>query len=405
MTSPDAYDYELEIESTEFDPYFPGPRWLRPPPTHGIKFLEKSERELSMKHFAEPKVLLPYETREGQIPRRIQVERQKRNFSNININEVLLSGGVIAHLISTVNVTTKCSIESMSLSMFYNSDFDSQSIESWTDFANQSMLLGRAMCVTEIAGVLDIKWRSCSITGAIDGYFNVQFNTLGEQDQMATPSISADVKLDRMFICFDAEDPVVYCEHLRDAIRRKSETGATTALNLYVDCMPMDGLNELTSEQTSRIMESAVNTDIMRQNEHLDKCAVLQQFTLNHMRTLNQLILENLLSKHKDDIANMKLFSTEANLLRIADSVFPPVCIITTSAEQYFQERVNDFKFNSLWNTPEAVSITLQLSVENYNIVNMQFYASVEKTQRLEEFALAQQNSASTITTIVKENW
>ena len=203
MISPDADDYEVETESSELDQSFQGPHWLRLQPAFTVKpdhFLQKSERQLSMKHFAEPKVLLPYETREGQIPRRIQVERQKRNFSSVDINEVLLKKGVIAHLISTVNVTTKSSIESMSLSMFYNSDFDSQSIESWEDFANQSMLLGRAMCVSELAGRLSIEWRPCSITGASGGYFDVSFNTAGGQEQTATPLSSTDVKLDRIFI-------------------------------------------------------------------------------------------------------------------------------------------------------------------------------------------------------------
>jgi dynein heavy chain, axonemal len=403
MISHDADDSEIEAESSELDPYLPGPRWLRPSVAHGVKpdrFLQKSDRQLSMKHLAEPKVLLPYETREGQIPRRIQVERQKRNFSNVDINEVLLKKGVIAHLMSTLNVTTKSSIESMSLSIFYNSDYDSQTMETWIDFANQSMLVGRAMSVSELAGELTIEWRPCIITGATDSYFNVEFNNVTGQEQTSTA-----VKLDRIFICFDAEDPLVYCEHLLDAIQRKSETAGSAALNLYVDCMPMDGLKELNTEQISRILESAINTDILRHNAELDKNAVLQQFNLNHMRTLNQLILTDLLTTHQDEMAIMKLFTTKANLMKKSDLIFPPVRMITTFAEQYFQERVNEFKFNSLWNTPEAVSITLHQYTENYNIVNMQFYASVEKTQRLEEFALAQQNSASTLTTVIKENW
>lgn len=412
MISPDADDYEKEVEITEFDPYFLGPRWLRPPPAHGLESeykLSPTDRHIPTKHYVEPKVLLPYETRPGQIPRRIQVERQKRNFVNVDITEALERTGVISHLVSTVNMISKDSIEGMSLSMFYNSDFDSRPIDSWAELANESMLLGRAMFVEEIKGAVTVEWRSCNIVGASDGQFMVQFyekifsNTVHEEK--VGPPKFIDAKLDRLFICFDAEDPVVYCEHLVDALKRKSITAASVALNLYVDCMPMDGLKELKSEQISRILESAVNTDRLRQNTYLDTSALLQQFNMNHMRTLNQLILQDLLRTRIDEVKRVKIVSSNADVFHDPSVTFPKPQEIVVHSEMTFKERVGEFKFNSLWNKAEPVAITLQLCVENNMINAMKFFATAEKTQRLEEFSLAQQIAANATTMAIKDSW
>jgi hypothetical protein len=70
-----------------------------------------------------------------------------------------------------------------------------------------------------------------------------------------------------------------------------------------------------------------------------------------------------------------------------------------------FKERVGEFKFNSLWNKAEPVAITLQLCVENNLINAMKFFATTEKTQRLEEFSLAQQIAANATTMAIKDSW
>ena len=63
----------------------------------------------------------------------------------------------------------------MSLSMFYNSDFDSRSVESWTELANESNLMGRAIFVKTVRDSITVDWRACNGVGAADGIFSVEF--------------------------------------------------------------------------------------------------------------------------------------------------------------------------------------------------------------------------------------
>ena len=398
--------------TVEIDGYFLGPRTQKAPPVHRLEphyVLGHSERHIPAEHYLEPKVISPFKTRPGQIPRRIQVDRKKRAFVTVNITEALQKNGVLPHLISTINITREDTIDSMPLSMFYNSDFDSRSLESWMESANESDLMGRAMCVKEVRDVVTIAWKPCTIVGASDDLFYVRFYNEDQKvkphEQSVEPTNYVSEQLDRIFICFDAEDPEIYCAHLLDAMKRKSETASSVALNLYVDCMPMDGLKELNSEQISRILDLAVNVDSLRQNTFLDTNALLQQFNMNHMRTLNQLILSDLLHTRITDIKTVQIASTDVELFHDPSKTFTPTNLVTVNSDITFAERINEFKFNSLWNKPEPVSITLQLTGENVNIQSLRFYTIPEKTVRLDEFVQSQQFAANTMAAAVKENW
>ena len=44
-------------------------------------------------------------------------------------------------------------------------------------------------------------------------------------------------------------DPEIYCRRLSEAVKAKQLIAATVTMNLYVDCMPVDNLKPLDSEQ------------------------------------------------------------------------------------------------------------------------------------------------------------
>ena len=407
------------------------PKKRRVPPAHkfeGEHALGFSARHRPEKDFVEPKVLSPHKTRPGQIPREIQVERKKRAFMLVNVTQILNQNGVIAHLIATYNNTSTDSMESMPLSMFYNSDFDSRPIGMWAEMANQSYLKARALHTRMAKGQVQFEWKRCTVVGASDDVFEVVFgdphavhegkdpsrNIISElgstseavaEGEGATVPATATSQLHRLFICFDAEDPDAYCNHLLEAMKRKHLSIASVALNLYVDCMPLDGIKEIESEQITRIVANAVNMDSLRQNALLDTTAVVQQFNMNHMRTLNQLILANLLRTHQSEMSYVKMVGMDPSVFSDPSQSFAPLREVAVDAEVLFSERVNAFKFCSLWNKIEPVRIMLQLSSETIAIDKLLFFTHPEKTLRLDEFNMNQQYAASAMTAAVKDHW
>ena len=64
------------------------------PPWDGLH-LDSSSRHVVGKTVVEPKVFSPYKSRQGQVPRKIEVERRKRKFAHVDITEVLNKNGVM----------------------------------------------------------------------------------------------------------------------------------------------------------------------------------------------------------------------------------------------------------------------------------------------------------------------
>ena len=52
-----------------------------------------------------------------------------------------------------------------------------------------------------------------------------------------------------MYVCMYDIDPEIYCRRLSEAVKAKQLIAATVTMNLYVDCMPVDNLKPLDSEQ------------------------------------------------------------------------------------------------------------------------------------------------------------
>ena len=287
------------------------------PPVHKLDVSHRftgTTRHIPVTEVVEPKVFSPHKKTQGHAPRRIEVERKKRQFASVDLNENLKNNGVIEFL---KNEKANGSRDNMPLHLFDNTDFESRPIEDWQHMvaSDPSGLPARAMLVKTIQPITDantlaslaankhdknnpIEWRHCKvIRSTLDSlfeivYFNSKLVSLGVyQEDTNVPRAT----LHRIFICFDAEDPVIYCNRLHDCIARKTIVNAKLALNLYVDCMPVDNLKPLDSEQVNRVLDNAINMQAMRNNPLLDTSSLLQQYNLNHMRTLNQLILVKLM--------------------------------------------------------------------------------------------------------------
>lgn len=211
--------------------------------------------------------------------------------------------------------------------------------------------------------------------------------------------------LQRLFVCFDVEDPKLYCDRIAMCIKQKKDIEASLALSLYIDCMPVDGLKPLESEQVSRILTKSSNTDALRNNTALDTSTLMQQYNLNHMRSLNKMILIQLLHSHIKEIQSANPVSTDASLFSNADHIFPSQKEIATGSEVPLAETKKSFTFYSLLTKMETIRIMAHIQVENVHISKTVLFPIPEKTVRVEEFSITQATSLQTFTVHVKDAW
>eukprot|EP01041_Mallomonas_annulata_P000971 gene971-1882_t len=409
------YDAEL-IEEGDQGSTFLSPKiskGLRATKTKNSIALGASLRHNPLAESVEPKVFSPHKNRKGHVPRRIEVERKKREYAAVNITEKLLENGVLEYLKLSQAKKIPDPFDSIPLTLFDNTDYECRSIESWAELIDISGgLSARALHVRKTKeDEIILKWRDGRVVSynEADKLYEVQFNPntdpLPEKnlfDDEPEPD-NLDTKLERLFICFDGEDPTIYCERLRDALNRKKLNTSRMGLNLYVDCMPVDNLKPLDSEQITRILATAVNMEALRSNSLLDTSSLIQQYNLNHMRTLNKLIMTHKLKFHINDVKMVHSISTDITLLA---NEFQVCNMKLHNVTDYnYEEKKQSFKFNSFWNLTEAIRIIAQCQIDNTNLERGNFFVVPEKTVRMEEYTLNQQASTTTMTTNIRELW
>ena len=257
-------------------------------------------------------------------------------------------------------------------------------------------------------------WKTCRVISfdEVDEKFRVVFSSdipfhspNGSGPETSASMDTTALSLERLFVCFDAEDPLLYCDRLHDALEMKTEILARAALNLYVDSMPVDNLRPLDSTQVNRILKGAMNSDKLRENSDLDTNTMVQQFNLNHMRTLNQLILANIFDTQSNDISVMSTVCADASLFVHADEMFPHCEPQLSNADTPFAEKLQTFRFNALWSKQEPILIIRSIQSENETLDSLSFFTFQEKTVKLEEYTAAMQQSAVALSIMVKETW
>lgn len=359
----------------------------------------------------EPKVFSPHKTAPGKLPRKIEVERKKRNFIATDITTMLQSSGVIS-LVRDMRHGKKGVFDSFPLSAFDDESFESRPMIDWLVALGSSPngLPARAMHITPQKNSSEnFEWKKCAVkainidTGIVDVEFTAEHAY--KAGQLVEVKAAEPMSCERIFVCFDAEDPVQYCERLYQAFVNKKKIESIVALQLYVDCMPVDNLKPLDSEQVNRILQKSITTNALRQNSTLDTSSVLQQYNLNHMRTINQLIMIHLLKRDKKSAETMKSVSLDYTLFPTPGSIFPIHREVIVDYLFPFEETAQRFRFHSLLNKTEAISTLLQIQYEICNVDRLHGCFYPEKTIRVEEFTINQQLALSNMITSVKETW
>jgi dynein heavy chain len=204
----------------------------------------------------EPKVFSPYKSRLGQVPRPIEVERKKRKYASIDLNQLLLANGVLESLAEflTKSKQNDTALDNLSLSLFDNSDYHSRTLEQWIDYIGDSALEGglpaRAFAFFTVRGGIQVAWKKCHVIDTDSqkkGNFIVEYDKSGEIDDGLSISSKnnagdnnsvtslnsaspASPSLESVYICFDSEDPILYAKRLEEAVALKKRTIASMVL-------------------------------------------------------------------------------------------------------------------------------------------------------------------------------
>ena len=264
------------------------------------------------------------------------MERKKRKYRGIDLNKLFKLNGVSDELARVLTIDTEeygATIDSMALSIFDNTDYHSRPLEMWHRFIYETKpiaggLPARALYIDqrEDDKKLIVEWRACKVVDCF----------LDSNELYVTFDEAKGCKLEAIYVCFDGEDPELYNKRVHAAVQFRNRVKACTSLNLYIDCMPVDSLKALDSEQVNRVLDNAMNMNKLRQNSSLDTSSLLQQYNLNHMRTLNQLTFMQLMQSQQKDLEMVRTASTDTSLFLQPIDMFPPRRLIVCEGMHVF---------------------------------------------------------------------
>ena len=260
-----------------------------------------------------PKVQLPFFTPPGHCPRKIEIERRRREYSSQNLPTLLNKEGIETGLLMPKNnpvgltqVKLNADPENpapfpsyLPLDIFDNFESDCRTPDEWMAMGDENgmrkPLPGKALLPTrdDLRG-LDPRDASIEYTwfdvGVLDydeqsQHFYVQkMDSAGRiVDSKGNPVVNGGVNKEgarltlpsqywvpRVRVMFAAEDPQVFAKRVANAFRSRQETESMLRYNLYIDCMPMEGVGELDQASLKRMTEWAKGAPALAKDKGLD---------------------------------------------------------------------------------------------------------------------------------------
>eukprot|EP00965_Chrysotila_dentata_P230422 6197764-Pleurochrysis_carterae.AAC.2 len=187
----------------------------------------------------QPKVLVPFHQEPGAMPRKVVIERQRRLYTEQDIEQLLLDEGV--------DITVPELQGDLPLEMFDDTEFDSRLMSEWEELVHAGDLTGRFLH-RDADG--EGSWRECKVLkfDAATQLFTVLDVPNLNDDEDAAP-FEASVR--RIDVCFSVENPMHFAKRVAAAHRARQRAADLMRFNLFIDCMPHDGMPTLEKERAN----------------------------------------------------------------------------------------------------------------------------------------------------------
>ncbi|XP_074169160.1 dynein axonemal heavy chain 1 isoform X1 [Rhinolophus sinicus] len=390
----------------------------------------------------EPKVQVPFLVLPGQCPRKIEIERRKRLYLSLDIEQLLATEGIDSNKLMPRHPDPNHpqTIEQghdplfpiyLPLKVFDNEEFDCRTPTEWINMGlepgsqDRRPVPGKALLPTddflghEDPKSRELKYKWCGV-GVLDYDEEKKLYLVHKtdenglvRDEMGKPILNGGVTAEgrppllicqywvpRIQLLFCAEDPRVFTQRVVQANALRKNTEALLLYNLYVDCMPCEGQRLLSEPSLSRIKQRAMSTPRMRKGpsvlEHLSNLS--REVNLEYERSMNKINFDQIVSSKPQTFSYVTLPKKEEEKVPKQGLVRVP--------KYPFQEQKENFTFVSLLTRPEVITALSKVRAECNKVTAMSlFHSTLSKYSRLEEFEQIQTQSFSQVQMFLKDSW
>ncbi|XP_067855101.1 dynein axonemal heavy chain 1 [Heptranchias perlo] len=390
----------------------------------------------------EPKVQIPFQVVPGQRPRKLEIERLRRQYQSHNLKHLLKIEGINSDkLMPCHSGPEKNRAKSaknpaqftvyLPLEVFDDEEFECRTPEEWLQLGYEEEsnirkpIPGKALLSKEdklghddpksdsvvyrwfFVGVLDYdKEKKLYLVQKADSYdlirdennqpvVNGGFTETGERLELLN-----QFWIPRVRLMFCAEDPVVFSKRVAQAHFLRQKTEALLLYNLYIDCMPIDGLRFLDEESFKKMKQWAFSTPGFRDKSALPNYfkRIEQEVHLEYDRTMNKITFDNIVS------SDPKQFSYV--ILPDKEKVKVPSKGLVQLPDYPFYQNRKAFSFNTLLTKPEVIRALCKVRAECNKVAAMSlFFVTQIKAVRLEEFDQIQSQAHAQIQLFLSDSW
>ena len=331
----------------------------------------------------QPKVFVPYVTKPGHTPRRVAVERKKKEFDSQDISALLQFHGINAEMMEESRAIDELAPHDslnqvLPLSFFDDDTYEMYSPQEWIRKGR-----GAVPAKTMSAG----KWVQCVVKT-----YNAESKTF------IVLMENTEFQKTRLQICFDVENPGRFAERVMKATKARKVAEEMLRYNLYIDCMPTDGSADLDHAQVTRILKTTLNSKALRKVDP-DTSQLLNEIHMDYSRTMNKIVFDANLKGSNNEMVGLSMPASR-NMQTI-----PRFGCFQIDGKN-FSQNLSAFAFDTFL-TKEEVIVTLGAIQHECNEMNRisLFDASIRKSMTFEEFDQAQSQLLKANLRKVKDDW
>lgn len=375
---------------------------------------ESLEEELTI----DPKVMEPYEPIPGRVPRKVAIDRKKKEYASYNLEQLFAENSIDFNNINK-------NVEWLPLELFDDTTYDDYSNEEWIkkksdEDGRQRLITGKGL-YKDAAGMYI--WKPIIVES---------YNKTTDKYQCQMRDTQQKIDLHRIYVCLDAENPKKYVQRVVNAFQERVYADSIIRYNFYIDNMPLQDLSELDSEQKKRL-EALAKTSKLKDK---DTTSLIMEVNQDYERTMNKIIFDRYLET-TTELDDQELYPKNLMLPDMDQNkevryygmmplerqrgvklvwMYNPSQIQVEEPKD-FTETFKDFCFSSLYIKEEVISALQQIRVECNKVLTMEIFntsfVTVQESNKpkknvitvLEEFKHIQESSISQILYHLKGGW
>ena len=310
----------------------------------------------------------------GETPREVLVQRTRKAYQRFDLQAAIRHQG----LDSAVSISPDDPRSHFELELFDDDTLETRTHAEWVPDSGADPATARVL-VTRCNGAATLAPARVVAVDAATNRYQCHLEPGYQQDDRGPRW------LHRLCVCFDAEDPEVFCERLARAERVRRDTEAALLHSLLVDSMPHADVPQLNVEVMNRVLGHALSTKSLKaQMKLIDTTMLVNEANIEYARTLNAITFDSIASPPPprpavDGAAPHAAVAVLAHLLPLPLPISAPRTLVprrpldrgtVALPEHDFPAAFSHFVFTSLLTKSEIISALGKVRAECVKVMD-----------------------------------